>query len=185
MNRASGSTCSRSPGRQKNRHRSSNPSGAASSSAVTRGRAESGRKLVKAPAARSTASRSIFPRNAASTTGNGSVGGCSSLKPVEVRSPAKAASRKSSVSEILVSGFANGIRFQPSTIRSDEAPIPSANLPPLASDSAAACWASSAGPRVNTPTTPVPRRISSVHAAASASGVNPSGPWVSPLQRSV
>ena len=63
--------------------------------------------------------------------------------------------------------------------------MPSANRPSLASASAAACWASSAGPRWNTPTTPVPSRIDSVHAAASASGVKPSGPLVSPLQRSV
>ena len=107
------------------------------------------------------------------------------MKPVDVRSPANAARRKSSVSEIFVSGFENGIRFQPSTIRSEEAPIPSANRPSLASASAAACWASSAGPRVNTPTTPVPSRTRSVQAAASASGVKPSGPCVSPLQRSV
>ena len=84
-----------------------------------------------------------------------------------------------------VSGFEKGIWFQPSTIRSEEAPIPSTNRPSLASARAAACWASSAGPRVNTPTTPVPSRARSVQAAASASGVKPSGPWVSPLQRSV
>ena len=63
--------------------------------------------------------------------------------------------------------------------------MPSAKRPPLASASAAACWASSAGPRWKTPTTPVPSRIDSVQAAASASGVKPSGPLVSPLQRSV
>ena len=89
------------------------------------------------------------------------------------------------VSTIFDSGFENGIRFQPSTIRSEEAPIPSANRPSLASASAAACWASSAGPRVKTPTTPVPSRTRSVQAAASASGVKPSGPLVSPLHRSV
>ena len=63
--------------------------------------------------------------------------------------------------------------------------MPSTNRPSLASATAAASWASSAGPRWNTPTTPVPSRIDSVHAAASDSGVKPSGPLVSPLQRSV
>ena len=152
---------------------------------VTFGRPESGRKLVNAPAAFSTARRSILPRRAASTIGGGSAGGCSSLKPVAVRSPARAAATKSTVSETLLSGRSNGMPFHPETIRSEEAPMPSANLPSLASASAAACWASSAGPRVKTPTTPVPSRARSVQPAASASGVNPSGPAVSPLQRSV
>ena len=40
--------------------------------------------------------------------------------------------------------------------------MPSTKRPPEASASAAACWASSAGPRVKTPTTPVPSRIVSV-----------------------
>ena len=124
MNRARGSTCSRSPGRQKKRHRSSKPWGAPSSSAVTFGSAARGRKLVNAPSAFSTASLSILPRSAASTIGTGSAGGCSSLKPVDVRSPENAARRNSSVCDILVSGLANGIWFQPSTIRSEEAPMP-------------------------------------------------------------
>ena len=89
------------------------------------------------------------------------------------------------MSETFDSGRSNGISFQPSTIRSEEAPIPSTKRPPLPSASAAACWASSAGPRVKTPTTPVPSRIVSVQPAASASGVNPSGPLVSPVHRSV
>ena len=59
-----------------------------------------------------------------------------------------------------------------------------AEAPPLASWSAAACWASTAGPRVKALMTPVPSRISFVQAAARISGVNPSGPFVSPLQRS-
>ena len=109
----------------------------------------------------------------------------SSLKPVSVRSPASAGRRKSTVSETLVRGFSKGISFQPSTIRSEEAPIPSTKRPLLASASAAACCASSAGPRVKTPTTPVPSRIVSVCSTASASGEKPSGPLVSPLQRSV
>ena len=50
MNRASGSTCSRSPGRQKKRQSSSKPSGARVLSwPATCGRPESGRKLVNAP----------------------------------------------------------------------------------------------------------------------------------------
>ena len=140
---------------------------------------------MNAPSALSTASLSILPRSAASTIGTGSAGARSSLKPVDVRSPENAARRNSSVCEILVSGLANGIWFQPSTIRSDEAPMPSTNLPLLASDRAAACWASRAGPRVKTPTTPVPSRTRSVQVAHSASGVKPSGPCVSPLHRSV
>ena len=63
--------------------------------------------------------------------------------------------------------------------------MPRTKRPPEASASAEASWASSAGPRWKTPTTPVPSRISSVQAALSASGVNPSGPLVSPVQRSV
>ena len=140
---------------------------------------------MKAPSARSTASSSILPRSAASTIGTRSAGGASSLKPVAVRSPASAASRKSSVSRTLLSGFSKGIPFQPSTIRSEEEPMPSTKRPPEASASAAASWASSAGPRWKTPTIPVPSRIRSVQAALRASGVKPSGPAVSPVQRSV
>jgi hypothetical protein len=107
------------------------------------------------------------------------------LNPFAVRSPASAGRRKSSVEETFESGRSNGIWFQPSTMRSDDAPMPSTKRPPLASASAAACCASSAGPRGKTPTTPVPSRASLVHVAARASGVKPSGPFVSPLQRSV
>ncbi len=96
MKRASGSTCSRSPGRQKKRQSSSKPSGAPSSCAVTFGRPPSGRKLVKAPSARSTASSSILPRSAASTIGTRWAGAVSSLKPVAVRSPSSAVRRNSS-----------------------------------------------------------------------------------------
>ena len=63
--------------------------------------------------------------------------------------------------------------------------MPSTKRPSEASASAAASCASSAGPRWKTPTMPVPRRARSVQAALSASGVKPSGPLVSPLQRSV
>src|SRR5882757_997344 len=185
MKRASGSTSSRGPGRQKKRQRSSKSSGAPSSWATTWGSPSSGRKLVKAPSACSTASSSILPRRAASTIGISWAGFVSSLKRVEVRSPASATLRNSSVSRTLESGFSKGIWFQPSMIRSEEEPMPSTKRPSEASDSAAASWASSAGPRWKTPTIPVPRRIRSVHAALRASGVKPSGPAVSPLQRSV
>ena len=83
-----------------------------------------------------------------------------------------------------MSGFENSRWFQRSTITSDEEPMPSTKRPPLASASAAACWASTAGPRVNGFTTPVPSRIRSVQSAASASGVKPSEPFVSPVQKS-
>ncbi len=185
MKRASGSTCSRSPGRQKKRQSSSNPCGAPSSCATTFGSPPSGRKFVNAPSARSTASSSILPRSAASTIGTRRAGAVSSLKPLAVRSPSSAVRRNSSVSRTLLSGRSKGIPFQPSTIRSEEDPIPSTNRPREASASAAASWASSAGPRWNTPTIPVPSRARSVQAALSASGVNPSGPFVSPLHRSV
>ena len=84
---------------------------------------------MKAPSARSTASRSILPRSAASTIGGGSAGGASSLKRVSVRSPASAVRRNPSVSSTFASGRSKGIPFQPSTIRSEEAPIPSTNRP--------------------------------------------------------
>ena len=185
MKRASGSTASRSPGRQKKRQSSSKPSGAPSSWAATLGRPPSGRKLVKAPSARSSARSSILPRSAASTIGTRSAGAVSSLKPLSVRSPSRATRRNSSVSRTLLSGRSKGIPFQPSTMRSEEEPMPSTKRPPEASASAAASCASSAGPRWKTPTMPVPSRARSVQAALSASGVKPSGPLVSPLQRSV
>ncbi len=157
MKRASGSTCSRGPARQKNRQRSSKSSPAPSSSPVTCGRPPRGRKLEKAPSAFSTASRSILPRSAARISGTGSAGAVSSLKPPSAaRSPARTGLRKSTVSSTLESGRSNGIPFHPSTIRSEEAPMPSAKRSPDASASDAACWASSARPRVKTPTTPGP-----------------------------
>ena len=93
--------------------------------------------------------------------------------------------RKSIVSDILLSGFSNGIPFQPSMIRSEEAPMPSAKRPREASAAAAASCASRARPRCITPTTPVPSRTFSVQAAPRRSGEKPSGPFVSPDQRSV
>ncbi len=140
---------------------------------------------MKAPWARSTARSSILPRSAASTIGGGAAGGASSLKPVSVRSPASAVCRKSRVSRTLLSGFSKGMPFQPSTMRSEEEPIPSTKRSREALASAAASCASSAGPRWKTPTIPVPSRICSVQAALRASGVKPSGPAVSPVQRSL
>ena len=126
-----------------------------------------------------------MPRRAASTIGTGWGGAMSSLNPVSVRSPASAGRRKSTAAETRLSGLSNGIWFQPSTIRSDEAPMPRTNRPFEASASPAACCASSAGPRVKTPTTPVPSRIDGACSTASTSGVKPSGPLVSPDHRSV
>ena len=99
MNRASGSTCSRSPSRQKKRHSSSKSSGAPSSPSRTCGRPPSGRKLVNAPSAFSTASRSILPRSAARMIGTRSSGARSSLKPPSARPPSSTSRRKSIVSE--------------------------------------------------------------------------------------
>ena len=158
MKRASGSTCSRSPGMQKKRQSSSKLWGAPASSPATFGRPARGRKFVKAPSPFSTASRSILPRSAATMIGTLSSGARSSLKPPSARSPDSAVLRKSMVSDILLSGFSKGIPFQPSMIRSEEAPMPSAKRPPDASAAAAASWASRARPRCITPTTPVPRR---------------------------
>ena len=78
----------------------------------------------------------------------------------------------------------NGTPFQRSTITFEDEPSPRQKRPPEASASAAACWASTGIPRVNGLTTPVPTRAVSVHAAASVSGVKPSGPLVSPVQKS-
>ena len=144
--------------------------------AATLGSPPSGRKLVKAPSPRSTASSSILPRSAASTIGTRSAGGDLEL---EAGRGALAVERRAQELERLadrLSGFSKGIPFQPSTIRSEEEPIPSTKRPPEASASAAASWASSAGPRWKTPTMPVPSRARSVQAALRVSGVKPSGP---------
>ena len=139
---------------------------------------------MNVPSASSPPSRSILSRSAASTIGTGCAGGVSSLKPPAPRPPASTSRSIGIVSRSRVSGFSNGTSFQRSTITFDDAPRPSTNRPPLASASAAACWASTARPRVYGFTTPVPSRIRSVHAAASTSGVKPSAPLVSPVHRS-
>jgi hypothetical protein len=88
-------------------------------------------------------------------------------------------------SRTLVSGFSKGTSFQRSTMTFDEdGPSPRTKRPRETSARAAACWASSAGPRVKGLTMPVHSRIRSVWMAATASGVKPSWPLVSALQRS-
>ena len=82
-------------------------------------------------------------------------GGRSSAKPrtanvsyaASMRSPASAARRKRSVSRMRATGFSRRAAFQPSTIASDEVPMPRAKRPGAASATAAASIASSAGPR--------------------------------------
>ena len=75
--------------------------------------------------------------------------------------------------------------FQDCTIAGLDAPRPRLNRPGAAEASAAADWAISAGPRVNTGTIAVPRRSSGCQAAASASGVKASAPATSLDQTSV
>ena len=123
-------------------------------------------------------------RSAAMTIGISCSGAVSSLKPPGPRSPRNMGRSASTDSRTRVSGFSKRPSFQRSTMTFDEDPIPSTKRPPEASASAAACWARMAGPRVYGFTTPVPSRMRSVHAAASASGVKPSGPAVSPVHRS-
>ena len=178
-----------SPGMQKKRQMTSVCSRPAAASpsrtrATTWSTADSGRKLTNVPSPSSPPSRSIRSRSAAIAIGTGCAGGVSSLKPPGPRPPLSTSRRTGTVSRRRESGFSNVRSFQRSTITSDEAPRPSTKRPPLASASAAACWASTAGPRVNGFTTPVPSRIRSVQAAASASGVKPSDPLVSPVHRS-
>ena len=161
MKRAIGSTCSRSPARQKKRQRRSKPSGGSfESSSATWGRPESGRKLVNAPSAFSTASRASCRGGQRGRSGPSVRRGGLELEAARrARRPERGegSRRRRRPCE---SGFSNGISFQPSTIRSEDAPMPSAKRPPAASARAAACWASSARPRSGTPTTPVPSRIS-------------------------
>jgi hypothetical protein len=106
------------------------------------------------------------------------------LKPPAPRSPASTGRSSATALRTRPSGRSKRISFQRSTITSDDDPRPRTKRPPEASASAAACCASTAGPRVNALTIAVPSRIRSVHAAASASGVNPSGPFVSADHRS-
>ena len=185
MKRASGSTSSRSPARQKKRLSSSKPSGAPSIPSMTWGRPPSGRKFVNAPSAFSTASRSILPRSAATMIGIGSAGGCSSLKPPRPRPPAKTSRRKSIVSETFDSGRSNVIWFQPSTMRSDDEPMPSAKRPLLSIGHGGGLLGEQRRAPGEHADDAGPSRTRSVSHAASASGVKPSGPFVSPDHRSV
>jgi hypothetical protein len=106
------------------------------------------------------------------------------LKSPGPRPPASTGRSAATVSRTFVSGRSKRMPFQRSTITSDDDPSPRTKRPPDASASAAACCASTAGPRVNAETMAVPSRMRPVQAAASASGVNPSGPFVSPVQKS-
>lgn len=188
------------PGGRRKRHstsvepRSFPPSSSpARISASTVSSAERGRKLTKAPSPSSPAVRSMRSRNAATWIGTGEGGGCSSRKrPSPARSPARAARRKAMASRTRVRGlskvkpFQRKVKpFQRSTITLEEEPMPRQKRPALASWRAAACWASTAGPRVNTVH----------HSGAEAHGlgprrshrerVKPSWPPVSPLHASV
>src|SRR3954469_2161784 len=185
--------CSGSPCRQKKRQKvwtepsslppSRSPLRTSARTVATEAR---GRKFRKAPSPSSPAVWSIRSRSAAITIGTGRSGGTSSLKPpLPARSPASAARRNSTTSRTRVRGRSNGISFQRSTITFDDDPIPRQKRPPESCCIEAACWASTAGPRVNTFTTPVPTRIRSVAVAASATGVKPSWPDTSPGQPSV
>ena len=185
MKRAIGSASSRLPGMQKKRQRSSKPSGRALELGDDL-RQPGERQVVRERAlgALDREAQHLAPqrgedhrdglrrRRLELEAGRGALAGKGRLEEVEGLGD-------------LRQGLANGIPFQPSTMRSDEAPMPSTKRPRLVSDSAAACWARSAGPRVKTPTTPVPSRSLSLHRAAATRGVKPSGPFVSPLQRSV
>ena len=178
-------TSSPSPGTQKKRQMTSvGPPAPSRMRSTTCSVADSGRKFTNVPSPSSPPSRSMRSRSAAMTIGTGSAGGVSSLKPPGPRPPDSTSRSTVTLSRTRVSGFSNVRWFQRSTITSDEEPIPSTKRPPLASASAAACCASTAGPRVNGFTTPVPSRIRSVQAAARASGVKPSEPLVSPVHRS-
>ena len=159
-------TSSPSPGMQKKRQTisvGSRPASPSRTRATTCSAADSGRKFTNVPSPSSPPSRSMRSRSAAITIGIGCSGGVSSLKPPGPRPPASTSRSTVTLSRTCVSGFENSRWFQRSTITSDEEPMPSTKRPPLASASAAACWASTAGPRVNGFTTPVPSRIRSVH----------------------
>ena len=175
------SAASSGPARQKKRQAISGAPRACSTTCPT---PESGRKLQKTPSPISAASRSIRSRSAAITIGISCCGAVSSLNPPTPRSPRRTGRSVWTVSRTFESGLTNGTSFQRSTIAGDEEPIPSTKRPDDASASAAADCASSDGPRVYGFTTPVIRRVRSVQAAASASGVKPSAPLVSALQRS-
>ena len=177
-----------SPGMQKKRQMTSVGSRPASPSrtrATTCSTAESGRKLVNVAVGQLAAE----PQHPVAQRGEHDRHRLRRRRlELEAARPALAGAAPSRsigiVSRSRVSGFSNGTSFQRSTITFDDEPRPSTKRPPLASASAAACWASTARPRVYGFTTPVPSRIRSVQAAASASGVKPSAPLVSPVHRS-
>ena len=151
MNRASGSTCSRSPGRQKNRQSSSKPSGAPSSCSVTFGSPRSGRKLVKAPSRLlHREPQHLAPQRRERRSARGSRGGLLELEAG--RRSARRRARRRRKSTRLRDPRQRPRERHPVPALDD--PVrgcadPEREAPRLASASAAACWASSAGPRVN------------------------------------
>jgi len=82
-------------------------------------------------------------------------------------------------------GRAWSTAFQSLTTTGEDAPMPSWKRPGATSASAAADWASNAGPRVKTGAIAVPRRACGCHAAARVSGVKASVPDTSDDHRSV
>ena len=67
----------------------------------------------------------------------------------------------------------------------EDEPMPSTKRPGAADANPATDWASSAGPRVYAGRIAVPSRIDGVQTAPSVSGVRPSAPMASAVQRSV
>ena len=132
-------------------------------------------------------------RSAATRIGGFCSGRTPSRKPctsnvsytLETLSPSNASRRNRTTSRTFLYGSTNGTPFQRSTITLLLDPIPMANRPGAASAIDATHWAKQAGERVKAGTIAVPRRRRGSHAAASASGVNPSAPSDSADQMSV
>ncbi len=162
-----------------------------SATAVVTSSAESQLRMV--PSASRAASRSMPGRSAASSTGGVGDGTRSSRNRRTAKVsycsstawPASAAFRNRSTSRLRWYGCSCGTAFQSWTMTGEDAPMPSVKRPGAASASAAACIASSAGPRVCTGTMAVPRFSSGAQTDASASGVKASAPLVSIDHRSV
>src|SRR3954463_3696153 len=115
-------------------------------------------QLMMAPSPSRPASFNMPGRSAATSTGGAgtpSGNGRPSLKPLTLNvsyssvtfSPESAALRNRTVSRVRLNGSSNGMPFHRSTMTFDDVPTPMATRPGAASHSAAALWASSAGPR--------------------------------------
>ncbi len=167
------------------------PAARNSSTAVVTSSAESQLRIV--PSASRAASRSIPGRSAASSTGGVGAGTRSSRNRRTAKVsycssttwPVKAALRKRTTSRLRWNGCSCGTAFQSLTMTGEDAPTPRVKRPGAASASAAACIASSAGPRVWTGTMAVPSCSWGAQTEARASGVKASAPAVSIDQRSV